>query len=98
MNLEPFKLPALEALAKIIGDRYTGTEITELFRKAGFSEIVHDGGTKWRFVYSALEQLQNQRYGPINVVKVIQQLCDPQEYFSAPKLHNSIYTQFKKIL
>src|SRR3989344_3731444 len=98
MNLEPFKLPALEALAKIIGDRYTGTEITELFRKAGFSEIVHDGGTKWRFVYSALEQLQNQRYGPINVVKVIQQLCDPQEYFSAPELHNSICTQVNNIL
>ena len=98
MQLELFKLSALEALAKIIGDRYTGTEITELFRKAGFPEIVHDGGTKWRFVYSSLEALQAQKYGPINVAKVIQQLCDPQEYFSVPEQHTEVCQQVNQIL
>jgi len=98
MSLEPFKLSALEALAKIIGDRYTGTEITEFFRKAGFLEIVHDGGTKWRFVYSSLEEIQKQKYGPINVVKIIQQLCDPQEYFLNQGLHVSICRQVNDIL
>lgn len=98
MDLEQFKLPALEALAKIIGDRYTGTEISELFRKAGFPNIVHDGGTKWRFVYASLENLQNQKYGPINIAKIIQQLCDPQEYFSIPDLHAEICKQVNQIL
>lgn len=98
MQIEPFKLSALGALSKTIGDRYTGSEITELFRKAGFPEIVHDGGTKWRFVYASLEELQNQKYGPMNVVKIIHQLCDPQEYFFEPELHNSICEQVNSIL
>lgn len=54
-QIEPFSLSALERIAKIIiGDRYTSSEITELFRKAGFPHIRHDGSTKWRFVYAAL--------------------------------------------
>ncbi|MFA5386062.1 MAG: TIGR02391 family protein [Candidatus Paceibacterota bacterium] len=96
--MEPFKLPALESLAKIVGDRYSGTGISEFFRKAGFPDVVHDGGTKWRFVYASLENLQNRAYGPINVVKVIQQLCDPQEYFSTPDQHTEICDQVNQIL
>lgn len=98
MEFEAFKLPALESLAKIIGNRYTGSEISGLFRKAGFSDIVHDGGTKWRFVYATLENLQKQKYGPVNVVKIIQQLCDPQEYFSIPDQHTEICRQVNQIL
>ncbi|KKS29168.1 MAG: hypothetical protein UV83_C0006G0019 [candidate division WWE3 bacterium GW2011_GWE2_43_18] len=98
MELEPFKLPALEALAKIIGDNYTGSEISELFRKAGFPEISHDGGTKWRFVYAALEAMQKQTYGTFNIATLIQQLCDPQEYFSAPEKHEVICKQVNQIL
>ncbi len=98
MEIESFKLPALEALAKIIGNRYTGSEISEMFRKVGFQEIVHDGGTKWRFVYSSLEDLQKQKHGPFNVFKIIEQLCDPQEYFSLPELHLIICEQVNGIL
>jgi uncharacterized protein (TIGR02391 family) len=98
MELEPFKLSALEALSKIIGDNYTGSEITELFRKAGFLEITHDGGTKWRFVYASLEAMQKQIYGTFNIAKLIQQLCDPQEYFSAPERHEEICKQVNQIL
>lgn len=98
MELEPFKLPALEALAKIIGDNYTGSEISELFRKAGFPEITHDGGTKWRFVYASLETMQKQTYGTFSIAKLIQQLCDPQEYFSAPEKHEEICKQVNRIL
>jgi len=98
MELESFKLPALEALAKIIGDHFTGTEVSELFRKAGFSEIRHDGGTKWRFVYSAMEQMQKQQYGNHNIAKLIQQLCDPQEYFSSPESHEEVCKKVNSIL
>jgi len=98
MELEAFKLPALETLAKIIGDRYTGSEVSELFRKAGFPEISHDGGTKWRFVYAALETMQKQKYGIHNIAKLVEQLCDPQEYFSMPDKHAEICIQVNQIL
>jgi len=98
-GIEPFSLSALERIAKIIGERYTGPEITELFRKADFSHIQHDGSTKWRFVYAALERLQKQQpYGPYNVAKVIEKLCDPQEYFGQAKYHKSIVKKANEIL
>jgi len=97
-EIEPFGLSALERIAKIIGERYTGSEITELFRKAGFSHIRHDGSTKWRFVYAALEELQKQPYGPYNVAKVIEKLCDPQEYFGHAEYHKSIVKEVNEIL
>ena len=43
MELESFKLSALEALSKIIGSHFTGTEISELFRKAGFHSQARPG-------------------------------------------------------
>ena len=41
--IEPFKIAALERFSKIIGDSFSGYQITELFRKSGYPEIVHDG-------------------------------------------------------
>ena len=98
MELESFKLSALEALSKIIGDNRTGSEISELFRKAGFPEISHDTGTKWRFVYATLEQMQKQKYGTHNILKLIQQFCDPQEYFSAPERHTEVCKEVNRVL
>ena len=97
-KIEPFSLSALERIAKIIGDRYTGSEITEFFRKAGFPQIRHDGTTKWRFVYSALEEIQNAKYGPYQVARVIEQLCDPQEYFGTAEAHKQIVNEVNEIL
>ncbi|HHW20518.1 TIGR02391 family protein [Thermodesulfovibrio thiophilus] len=97
-KIEPFSLSALERIAKIIGERYRGSEITELFRKAGFFHIRHDGSTKWRFVCAALEELQKQPYGPYNVAKVIEKLCDPQEYFGQAEYHKSNVEKVNEIL
>lgn len=78
-RLEPFRPEALETLAQIIGEYYTGSEITRLFRRSGYPEIVHDGGTKWRFVAAAFDCLQQQASGtPNHVLKVIQTASNPQ--------------------
>ena len=78
-KLEPFRPEALETLAQIIGDYYTGSEITRLFRRSGYPEIVHDGGTKWRFVAAAFDSLQQKGADtPNHVLKVIQTACNPQ--------------------
>lgn len=98
IKLEPFQLPALESISRIIADRYTGTEITDLFRKAGFTGIGHDGGTKWRFLYSTLEQLQKGDHGPFQILKIIEKVCDPQEYFGNPEAHESIVNNLNGIL
>ena len=63
-KIEPFKLAALKRFAEIIGDAFSGSEITDLFRKAGFPDIGHDGGTKWRFLYATFENMQKRKFGP----------------------------------
>lgn len=95
---EPFSLAALERISKIIGERYTGTEITELFRKAGFPDFHHDGSTKWRWVYWALEQLQSKYSGPKPVAIVIQQVCNPEEYVGNAEGYEQTITQINEVL
>lgn len=97
-RLDPFALPALRALSEIIANRYSGSEITDLFKKAGFPNIKHDGSTKWRFVYGALEQLQKEDYGPYNVAKIIEALCNPQEYFGQVDYHTNTVEKVNEIL
>jgi len=97
-RLEPFKLSALEAFSKIIASRYTGSEITDLFRKANFPNIRHDGSTKWRFVYDVLEKLQKEKYGPYNVIRIIEVICDPQEYFGQAHYHREVVNKINEIL
>ncbi len=97
-NIKPFKLSALEKLAEIIGDRYTGSQITELFNKSGFQHIVHDGTTKWRFVYAIFKSMQKEQYGDYNILKVVETLCDPQEYFSDPEEQIFVLSRVNKIL
>lgn len=96
--LNPFSLSALQKLAIIIGDYRTGSEITELFRKAGFPEIRHDRSTKWRFVYHALELIQQQPYGPYNVLKVVEALCNPEEFIGKPEEQQQILGKVNEIL
>jgi len=116
-DIKPFKLSALENLSKIIGDRYKGTEITELFNKAGFPEIQYETDesiqmskmlnnfgmqntkkTKWRFVYEVFQNMQKEHDGIFNILKVIEVLCDPQEYFSKPEDHEHILSNINHIL
>lgn len=94
-----FKLSAIEALSKIIAGKYTGSEITILFKKAGFPEIVHDGSTKWKFVCEIFEKMQNESIeGFYKILKVLEVVCDPQEYLLNPKEYNEILENINRVL
>ena len=97
-KIEPFKLAALERMSKVIGEYFTGTEISELFKKSGCPEIIHDGGTKWRFLYETFENLQKKEFGSRTILKVLETTCDPQEYFGRAKLHVEILQKLNEVL
>lgn len=97
-TLKLFSLSALEKLADIVADYHTGSGITELFRKAGFPEIRHDGSTKRWFVYQALQQVHQQHYGPYNVLKVIEALCNPEEFIGKPQVQQQVLEKVNEIL
>jgi uncharacterized protein (TIGR02391 family) len=82
-TLETLRPEALETLAQVIGDYFSGSEITRLFNRSGYPEIVHDGGTKWRFVSATFESLQQRGSGiPNHVLKVILTACNPQGWIN----------------
>jgi hypothetical protein len=86
----------LEYIAHILAGIKTGSEITEFFRVAGFPEIRHDGSTKWRFVYGALQRLNEE--SPYHVIKVIEKLADPKQYIGQESLHREAVGDLKKAL
>lgn len=94
-----FKPGALEALSHIISETNTGSEITRLFKKAGYSEIVHDGNTKWKFVCETFENMQKESIeGVYKILKVLEVLCDPQEYILNPDLHEEVLEKTNRVL
>ena len=94
-----FKLSAIEALSKIIGETYTGSGITTLFKKAGYPEIVHDGTTKRKFVCETFENMQEEsNEGFYKILKVLEVVCDPQEYILNPDLHEEVLEKVNRVL
>ena len=77
-SLSPLTGEALERLAQVIGDHFTGSEITRLFHRAGHTHIAHDGGTKWRFVAFAFEGLQRRDGAPHGVLSVVKRAASPE--------------------
>lgn len=94
-----FKLSALETLSKIIGETYTGSGITRLFKKSGYPEIVHDGNTKWKFVCETFERMQKESIeGFYKILKVLEVVCDPQEYILKPEVHEEVLEKTNSVL
>lgn len=77
-SVSPLSAEALERLAQVIGDHFTGTQITALFRRSGYEEIVHDGGTKWRFVSAAFDGLQRRDRAANGVLRIIKRAGLPE--------------------
>lgn len=94
-----FKLSALEALSQIIAGIYTGSEITRLFKKAGYPEIVHDGSTKWRFICETFENMQEESIeGFYRILKVLEVVCDPQEYLLNEEVYVEVLDKINNVL
>lgn len=74
-----FRPQTLSNLASITCIVYRGQGITDLFRRSGFPPVWnYRPGNDWRFLYGALERLQ-QNFGPYGVTKILEAACDPQD-------------------
>ena len=77
-SVSPLQPEAIERLAQTIGEAFTGSEITRLFSRAGYPEIVHANATKWRFVAEQFELLQRRDGSANGVLKVVKTAGSPQ--------------------
>jgi len=89
-KLEKFPEGVLEHISKIIGDYKTGSEITELFSVAGYPQIRHDGGTKWRFLYATFKEFNDQPEGQYHVAKIVQTFCDPTQWIGRDSMRKQV--------
>lgn len=98
-QLQPFLPEALDTLAQVIGDHYTGSEIMKLFSRSGFRDIVHDGGTKWRFVSSTFGELQQRGKGTPNaVLQVLKTAGNPQGWIGRREQYESFLNSINDVL
>jgi hypothetical protein len=98
-EIKAFKPVVLEKLAEFIAASRTGSKITEFFYKSGFPNICHDGSTKYYFVYKALKHLHDGEDGSVyNIVRIIEQLADPQEYINEQEDYEGILLWLNEIL
>ncbi len=97
-RVAPLESQAVERLAQTIGDHFTGTEITTLFSRAGYSSITHDGGTKWRFVAGAFEELQKRDASGNGVLQVIKTAANPQGWIGRRDAFESLLAGLNAVL
>ncbi len=97
IEITKLELPALKRLSKIISVR-TGTEITDLFRNAGYGHIKHDERTKWKFLYQTFDEFQDQSKGQYIIIKFLETACNPQEFFEYPDSRKSFVDEINTVL
>ncbi len=98
-DLPSLRDEALEMLAQVIGGYFTGSEITQLFQRSGYPKIVHDGGTKWRFVAEVFQQLQSEAGAkPHAVLKVIETACHPQGWIGRREQYERFLSSVNSVL
>lgn len=97
-QLDKFPEGVLEYVSRIIGDYKTGSELTEFFSVAGYSNIRHDGSTKWRFVYAGLKGLNSKPDGQYHVAKIIQAFCDPTQWIGIDDVRRKVMNNLNQAL
>src|SRR5689334_5736853 len=96
-NHELFKQSALQQISKIIADKFTGSQIVDFFKRIGINNIATTESTKWKFVCATLEQLQNTK-GRHEIVRIIEQFCDGQEFFGENTRRFDIIQKINEVL
>jgi len=92
-----FGLGALKRISIILGNYYTGSRIVELFHETGFTDFVING-TKWREIYDKLKKIQSKQNGDQYILKLIEQFCNPEEFFSNAENYIKIVEDINEVL
>lgn len=96
-SLAPLQPEALETLAQIIGEGFTGGEITRLFARSGYPSVVHDSTTKWRFVADQFQQLQRRDGSANGVLKVVKTAGGPQGWIGRREAYEAFLRSVNQV-
>ncbi|UQE75115.1 TIGR02391 family protein [Gordonia sp. PP30] len=77
-----FEPGTIEAVARAVGDLYTGTELTQLLADARLPDPFGEGTTKWRRLDASLRQKQNEKGDGRAVIGLIHAAMTPDRTLS----------------
>lgn len=95
-KLDKFPAGLLKYVSEILANYLTGSEITDLFETEGYPHLRHDGSTKWRFIYNAFKNLNNDPDGQYHVAKIIQAFCEPTRWIGKEYLHKEVMNELNQ--
>jgi hypothetical protein len=98
--LKKFDLSVIEAISKILGDTsegFTGSEIGKLLKECRILDP-YPGITKWRRLFEALKQKQEQDDCSNNVCDFIQNAMNPARHFNKQEWFSSTQYKLNKVL
>ena len=96
----PFPAERLEAISKVLGDTdtgLTGSEINHLLNNCQIPNPTPDM-TKWKRLYNALVEFQNEHQVGNHVIIFIKRAMDPAKYTSKPVEFRSRRDQLNSVL
>jgi TIR domain-containing protein len=88
----------VSGLAQLFDAYHPGVrKIREFFRRAGCGQdyVIYDGE---KDTYWSLALIQRRPDGREKLIRVIEQLCDPEEYFNDPANRNVVIKQINEVL
>lgn len=96
----PFPQQHLEQIAHILGDTETGLTGSEIGHALTSCEIpdVDPSYTKWKRLYNALVEFQNEHQVGDHVIVFIEHVMDPALYTDSPEVFSARRDRLNKVL
>ncbi len=98
-KLSIFDAQQLEAIARVLGDTNTGLSGSDIGHLLSNSRIpdVDSSNTKWKRLYNAFVQFQNEHRVGNHIIVFVNQAMNPATYTSAPELFESRQVALNRI-
>lgn len=99
-HVPPFNAQHLTSIAKIIADTsegLTGSQIEYLLKDCNIPDVT-PGMTKWKRLFNAFVEFQNDRKFGNHVVVFIKKAMDPVQYTGTPEVFESRLEQLNAVL
>lgn len=99
-HVPPFNAQQLMSIAKILAETnegLTGSQIEYILKNCGIPDVA-SALTKWKRLFNAFVEFQNERKFGNHVVKFINNAMDPVQYTSSPEVFSSRREQLNAVL
>jgi uncharacterized protein (TIGR02391 family) len=96
-NVEKFSTSSLEAIARILGEPVTGTQLTYCFKALQIADTSQES-TKWKRIFHSLAARQTQDGCGNNVIVFIKEIMSPVRFENTEQYENTRVELNKKLL